>query len=435
LILLGLLPLSLSAVLLAAHHFRVSETGLVLFWLLAPSALLLRRKWATRAVQFLLLIGALIWIDTARSIIQVRQLTGQSWTNVAIILGSVSLLAIASALILNTSKLRNFFLVESISWKSGGAAFLITIILLAVVQTKVRLPILLLERFIPGSGWLEIFGLAIYAGWLAEKLSDINQTAMWRRRIWLAFSIVFFAQLILGLAGIEKFLMTGKLHMPMPAMIIAGPLYRGDGIFMPLLFISTVLLVGPGWCSYLCYIGSWDLTAADCKRKPKPLPAAGRAIRLAILAIVPATAISFRLLGVSLLAATIAALSFGIIGVIVMLILSKKLGTMVHCVAYCPIGILANWLGKISPFRIRLNDSCNECGACTFACRYDALNIDDIQSRQPGLTCTLCGDCLSRCRETAIEYRFLGLSPMRARTLFVVMIASLHAIFMGTARI
>jgi hypothetical protein len=40
---------------------------------------------------------------------------------------------------------------------------------------------------------------------------------------WTFFSVVFFAQLVLGLAGMPSMLMTGELHAPVPALILAGP--------------------------------------------------------------------------------------------------------------------------------------------------------------------------------------------------------------------
>lgn len=108
---------------------------------------------------------------------------------------------------------------------------------------------------------------------------------------------------------------------------------------------------------------------------------------------------------------------------------------MIHCVTYCPIGILANWFGKLSPFRVRIKDACTECLICRKVCRYDALNMEDIKKRRPGGSCTLCGDCLSSCKDRWIEYRFLGLKPDRARTLFVILVVVLHAVFLGVARI
>ena len=262
-----------------------------------------------------------------------------------------------------------------------------------------------------------------------------EQSPLWRKRIWALFSVVFFSQFIIGLAGFEKFLMTGKLHLPIPAMIAAGPLYRGARFFMPILFGSTVLLSGAAWCSYLCYIGSWDALAAERMKKPQPTSPWRQPVRIGILATVVGTAIILRASGASSALATGLGILFGVIGVGVMVFWSQKKGVMIHCVTYCPIGILANWFGKLSPFRIRINNACTECQLCRKTCRYDALNIEDISKRRPGGSCTLCGDCLSSCKDGWIEYHFLGLNPDRARTVFVVLVVVLHAIFLGVARI
>ena len=105
--------------------------------------------------------------------------------------------------------------------------FLLTFVLLAIVQVVVDTPMMIAERFVPGAGWIEALLLAAYASWLLRRLNDWRGTAIWRRRLWTFFSVVFFAQLAIGLLGAERFLMSGDLHLPIPAMIIAGPLYRG----------------------------------------------------------------------------------------------------------------------------------------------------------------------------------------------------------------
>ena len=294
---------------------------------------------------------------------------------------------------------------------------------------------LLLDRFFPGFGWIEILLLAIYAGWITEKMLDPQQSAQWRYRIWLIFSVVFFSQLIIGMAGIDKLLMTGKLHIPVPAMILAGPLYRAERFFMPILFVSTLLLVGPAWCSHLCYIGSWDAVSASRKKFPQRLSRWRDPMRVAILFIVILTAIGLRTAGFPTLVATISGILFGLIGVGIMALLSRTKGTMVHCVYYCPIGLLATIIGKLSPFRIRICNGCDECGQCTRKCRYDALNIEHIRNRKPGFSCTLCGDCLNSCKGQWIQYKFLGMKPDNARILFIVIIVSLHTVFLGVARI
>ena len=320
-------------------------------------------------------------------------------------------------------------------WSPRIGAALLAFGLLAVVQASVERPMLLAERFLRGAGWAEAALLAIWAGWLAGTLVQARRSGPWRRRMWTLFSVVFFAQLALGLSGFERFLMTGELHLPVPAMIVAGPLWRGSGLFMPLLFLATVALVGPGWCSFLCYVGSWDLNASVAQRRAAQLPRWRQAARAGILVVVAGTALLLRAAGAPSALATALGLAFGLGGVAVMVLASRRLGTMAHCVVFCPIGLLATVLGRLSPFRLRIAASCEGCNACGPACRYDALRPIDIKRRRPALSCTLCGDCLSSCARRSLEYTFPGISPSTARATYFALVAALHAVFLGVARI
>jgi NAD-dependent dihydropyrimidine dehydrogenase PreA subunit len=317
-----------------------------------------------------------------------------------------------------------------------ASAGLLTFTLLAVVQLVVERPMLLAERFVPGGGWIESLALAGYAAWLVGLLYDPHNTVRWRRRLWTLFSLVFFTQLAIGLAGVDAFLMSGTLHLPIPAMIVAGPLYRGAGVFMPILFGATVLLVGPAWCSYLCYVGSWDLTAACARRRSSQLPWWRNWVRGGVFMLIALTAVALGLAGVPAATATALGLAVGIAGVAIMVVASRRTGSMIHCTIYCPVGLAADVLGKLSPFRLRIrDDACTDCGACALRCRYGALRPENIARRRPGLSCTLCGDCLAACRGRAIEYRLPLASPATARSAFLVLVVSLHAVFLGVARI
>ena len=117
--------------------------------------------------------------------------------------------------------------------------------LLSIVQVMPKNPLLIGERLFPYGGWIQVILAMLYGGWLCYKMQDRQERPKWRKRAWLLFSIVFFGQLALGIFADPIFLMTGKLHLPIPAVILAGPLYRFDGLFMPILFISTLLLSGP----------------------------------------------------------------------------------------------------------------------------------------------------------------------------------------------
>jgi polyferredoxin len=247
--------------------------------------------------------------------------------------------------------------------------------------------------------------------------------------------LLFFSQLILGLFGYERFLMTGKLHLPVPMMILAGPIYRGHISVMTILFISTVVLSGPAWCSHFCYFGAIDGLASGGKMVRVPIRNKW-ILKSTVVILVILAAILLRWMKVPVLTATILAAGFGIVGLGVILLVSRKEGRMVHCTSYCPIGTIVNLTRFVNPFRMYIdNHSCTDCMACARSCKYDALNPTDITARKPGITCTLCGDCVSSCHAGSIKYKFLRLSPVAARNLYLLITISLHASTIALARI
>lgn len=306
--------------------------------------------------------------------------------------------------------------------------------LLSIVQVMPKNPLLIGERLFPYGGWIQVILAMLYGGWLCYKMQDRQERPKWRKRAWLLFSIVFFGQLALGIFADPIFLMTGKLHLPIPAVILAGPLYRFEGLFMPILFISTLLLSGPAWCSQLCYFGAFDAWSARGKLERKRFPY-HKQMRYSILFLVMLGAILLRIFGASGRIATAFGIAVGVIGLLVMLLFSRKRRKMVHCSSYCPIGTLVSFLKYLSPFRVRLTTDCCHCMACTNACRYDALHKEEIEKGKIGYTCTYCGDCLSACKHGAIEYHFPGLRTTTAERLWIVVTVVLHTCFLMIARI
>ena len=102
-----------------------------------------------------------------------------------------------------------------------AAVFITVLILLSFVQWRVDDPMLLLERFVRGGGWFEIVLIGGYGALVTYKMQDPRNVQVWRKYSWLAFSVLFFSQLLLGLLVSDLFLMTGKLHLPVPMMILA----------------------------------------------------------------------------------------------------------------------------------------------------------------------------------------------------------------------
>lgn len=319
-------------------------------------------------------------------------------------------------------------------YKLSIFVFFITFILLSFVQIKPERPMLLAERFIKGAGWIEIILISFYGAFVISKMQDPLNVPKWRRITWTSFSIVFFSQLIIGLSGFDKFLMTGKLHLPIPMMILAGPIYRGQLSVMTILFLSTVVLTGPAWCSQLCYFGAFDNLASGGKTSKNILQHKG-AIKSTVLILVISGAILFRWLNVDILVSTLIAVTFGLVGIFIMILISFKRKKMVHCVMYCPIGSVVNIFKHVNPFRLYIDKSCTLCMQCTRFCKYDALNPADIKNSKPSISCTLCGDCLAGCHHNSLKYKFLNMNPESARNLYLILTISLHAACLALARI
>ncbi|MFA6108518.1 MAG: 4Fe-4S binding protein, partial [Candidatus Latescibacterota bacterium] len=269
--------------LVGAHFLRGGEVGLVAVALGAAGAACLgRSSWIRWVLVGLLIAAAGVWVQTGVALVEARLHAGGPWLRLALILTSVTGFTLATGLILAGSRGRRLFPAQATTTRLQVTVFAAVAVILAALHQTVPRPLLLAERYLPGWGWLELFLVATYAAVVSALLLDPNRSIRTRIWVWGGFSVVFFTQLGLGILGLERMLMTGQLHLPIPALILAGPLYRGEGIFMLVLFLATVVLVGPAWCSYLCYIGAWDGAASTCRRVSTPLPAWVSRVRVAI---------------------------------------------------------------------------------------------------------------------------------------------------------
>jgi ferredoxin len=427
---------SLCLLLLAAHSLRWGDMGRMTILLLCLGLLFSRQGWARWVLLAVLAWGVWLWIDVGLNLTQIRMIMGQPWLRLVLILGTVSGVTLLAAALMLHRAVGLWFSRGRRPGIAASLAFGLTFLLLAVAESRTSMPLLLLERFAPGWGMAQAWLHGLYAALLCGAMLDPVLHGRLRPRIWGLFSLVFFGQLALGLAGVENLLMTGALHLPVPALIIGGPLYRGGGLFMLILFTVSVLLAGAAWCSHLCYIGAWDdgcsRLLGRCPEQPARKPWRARAVTLALTI---ALALGLRLAGAPTSVALGLAVAFGLLGVGVMLLLSRRQGRMVHCTHWCPMGLVANLLGRLAPWRMRLPHDCTGCGACGRACRYGALRPEDIASGRPGISCTLCGDCVSTCPKKGLVYSLPGASPEVARAAFIVLIAALHATFLAVARI
>lgn len=420
--------------LAGAHFLRFGTVWECLAALLPALGALFPRLVPRPLLVLALVAGFWLWTDQAADLIAARLQFGLPHLRLAAILGAVCLLHVAGLVFLLGRAGRQLLgPVDSKTWARSAVMLLVGAALIAVTA-KAPFPVLLGERFLPNSSpvWIGLF--AIYAGVVVHHMLTGSAPRV-RARIWGLFSLAFFGQLLLGLIGFENFLMTGKLHLPAPALILAGPLYRGEGLFMPILLGVSLLLVGPAWCSHLCYIGAWDdqLSRRGPKR-PRLLPAWAPRVRAIILAGTIVVPLTLRLAGVTGGWALAGAVLFGLTGIVIMALWSRTSGTMVHCTLWCPIGLANNLVGRVLPWRVCIAPDCTGCGLCARTCRYNALTPEDLTRKRPGLSCSLCGDCLPRCPHGHIGLTLAG-HARYARPVFVVLVVALHTIFLAVARI
>jgi hypothetical protein len=104
---LRILPLIISALLLAAHFLRSSSLLLVVLCLLVPFLLFIKKRWVLWVLQVFTVIAAVMWMIALKAIIQTRIFEGRSWVASGIILGLVALFTLSSGLWLNTSQVKN----------------------------------------------------------------------------------------------------------------------------------------------------------------------------------------------------------------------------------------------------------------------------------------------------------------------------------------
>jgi hypothetical protein len=102
-------PAALSFLLLGAHFFRVGYLPLVTLALISVGLFFVRRRWAGRTLQILLLAGAAEWWRTLWMLSVRRREFGEPWLRMAAILVGVALFTALAALALESQPAKRWF--------------------------------------------------------------------------------------------------------------------------------------------------------------------------------------------------------------------------------------------------------------------------------------------------------------------------------------
>lgn len=101
-----LLPVIVSLLILSAHFSRGDLFVLSILCLLLPLILFIRRAWVARLIQIVLIIGSIEWIRSIFVYVNERQVSGEPYVRLVIILGIVALFTGLSALVFNNHSLK-----------------------------------------------------------------------------------------------------------------------------------------------------------------------------------------------------------------------------------------------------------------------------------------------------------------------------------------
>lgn len=106
---LRILPLVISAFLLAAHFLRSSSFLPVVLCFLVPFLLFIKKRWIIWVLQVFTVFAAVIWMAALKAIIQERIFEGRSWLASVIILGLVAFFTLGSGLWLNSTEVKKIY--------------------------------------------------------------------------------------------------------------------------------------------------------------------------------------------------------------------------------------------------------------------------------------------------------------------------------------
>ena len=105
-----LLPVIFSFIVLSAHFSRANMPFFSILFLLIPLLLFIKKRWAVRTIQILLIFGSAEWIRILFVYTNERQAIGAPYVRLVIILGIVALITGLSALIFRNPAIKDRYI-------------------------------------------------------------------------------------------------------------------------------------------------------------------------------------------------------------------------------------------------------------------------------------------------------------------------------------
>ena len=200
-------------------------------------------------------------------------------------------------------------------------------------------------------------------------------------------------------------------------------------VSMLVIWLTAVLTIGRGWCSWACFYGGLEdgFSGIGKKQRIKLLPKSKeiRYFHFAFLAFLVLMGIAFMssifcewfcpfkliteftpIVDIPSLIATFVFMSVFIIFIVILPILTKK---RTQCSLLCPFGAMQSLLDPVSIYKVVIDpNKCTSCMQCASVCPFNAIDIDTITQKKgrPEITCAKCGACIDVCPQKAISMEF-----------------------------
>lgn len=196
---------------------------------------------------------------------------------------------------------------------------------------------------------------------------------------------------------------------------------------MFVIWITASLVMGRGWCSWVCFYGGWDEGFSRLRKKPtiKKIDKKWTYLPFAVLLAVvltsaaaldatycewlcPFKAVSefVAITSFKVVIQTIIFVALFLVLVIILPILTKK---RTQCSLFCPFGAFQSFTNKVNVFDVKIDkDKCVNCKKCIEVCPTYSIDEKSIEDGKAKFTCTKCGKCIDNCPKKAISYHVKG---------------------------